>query len=101
MITKIQITQLKEVIKKMSPKKWRIGFDDDSGSEYIVTYREKRPDCDNQDAILTCRWGCSCCKNTPASIDDLTEEEFNNMGFICFVRNHADEIVKALEQMGN
>ena len=50
--------------------KVRIGYKDGSGSEYITV--------DNE-AILAVRWGCSCCKNTPDTVEDLTAEEYELM----------------------
>ena len=55
--------------------KYRAGYTDDSGEEYIV-------DTNLPGAVLTLRWGCSCCKDT----SPLTAEE----------KAFRDKVVKAL-----
>lgn len=45
-------------------EKYRVGYADGSGNEYVVEVATECP-------VATVRWGCSCCKDT----DPLTAEE--------------------------
>ena len=61
-------------------KKYRAGYGDGSGQEYIVGPSPEMPSV--SEALLTLRWGCSCCKDT----SPLNEQE----------RAFRDKVVKAL-----
>jgi hypothetical protein len=67
-----------------TPGPWKIVYSDGSGPEYITASNQ---------SIATLRWGCSCCKDTPDSFDDMSEEEQANARLIAA----APELLEALE----
>ncbi len=52
---------------------WRIGYEDQSGPEYITA---------NNKPLVTLRWGCSCCKECIDKFEDMTKEEQANARLI-------------------
>jgi hypothetical protein len=71
-------------MKTHTPGPWKIAYSDGSGPEYITASNQ---------SIATLRWGCSCCKDTPDSFDDMSEEEQANAQLIAA----APELLEALE----
>jgi hypothetical protein len=69
-----------------TPGPWKIAYSDGSGPEYITASNQ---------SIATLRWGCSCCKDTPDSFDDMSEEEQANARLIAA----APELLQALESL--
>jgi hypothetical protein len=78
-----------EAAPTFTPGPWKIGYSDGSGPEYIVGSPG------NGRAVATLRWGCDCCKDTPASFADLKPEERANARLIAA----APDLYSALKDM--